>query len=461
MPKIKKSEFSIFNQIPALLFLFILLFSIEKPAISQQVDDAICLSGGNQEFDYRKKPWKGNNQFLLNYLMKIDYYNGSDKVRYLVPIKFWAYRSDNGTGGASHSEIKTFLNDLNYYNKLNNTGFQFYIREIKYIDKTSRQVFGYYVEAPLQTILRHTKPALNVYIIERFKKKQESKRMVRGTYNIFTKSVILQRENSKTSLSHEIGHYFGLLHPHRHYNMGKSKQEPVSRARSNGKGIPLCELNGDLLSDTQAEPKLTFLVDNDCNFIGTTLKDDWGDNYKSDVNNIMSYPTHNKCRDSFTMSQKAVMLYSASVNKYAASWSTDDPVNNKYFFDPYEPDNIQEIAGILEKGTEQTHNFHKIFIKKGKDATDNCDWIKFEVSDSDKKNIKVLITPDKENVQNLSATLFDKNQIILSSKKAAMSNETIELHFENVVSDWYYIYVTSQNLESSNVEKYTVKVDLY
>lgn len=448
--------------IKAKITIILIVFFIYNQSSAQQQDDAICFSGGKREIDYRKKPWKGNNLFLADYLLKINYFSDKNKIRYLIPVKFWVYRDNDGSGGASMTNIKSFITDLNYYYSTNQTGIQYYIRDISFIDKTSRKVFGYYFEGPVQTILRHTKPALNVYLVDRFKKKQESKRMVKGTYNIVTKSVILQYENSNTSLAHEIGHYFGLLHPHRHFDMGKSKQEPVSRERANNKGIPLCQLNGDLLSDTPAEPKLTFLVDNNCSFIGAALKDDWGDNYKSEVNNIMSYPTHYKCRNSFTLNQKAVMLYSASVNKYAKFWNTDDPANQKYFFDTNEPDDCQEMAGIVEPGNEQAHNFHKIFLKKDIDRTDSCDWIKFEVKAEDKRNVKVTITPDKENIQNLKAILFDKNKIQLSSKNSKSVDEQIQLGFENVVSDWYYIYVSlTGNDSSGKVNKYNVKVELY
>lgn len=460
---VTKANIHLFYKLVILSLLTLILTEIK--ATSQQLDDAICGSGGKLEMDYRKKPWKGNNLFLQKYLEQINYFNETDKVRYLVPLKFWVYRDNNGQGGASLKEIRQFMIDLNQINSSNQTGIQFYIREIKYIDKTARQVFGYYLEAPLQTILRHTKPALNVYLVEKFKKKQESRRMVKGTYNIVTKSVIIQRNNSNTALTHEIGHYFGLLHPHRHYNFGKSRQEPVSRTRKvkdDASSAPLCELNGDLLSDTPAEPKLTFLVDNNCNFTGTALKDAWGDNYCSVVNNIMSYPTHFKCRNAFTLSQKSVMLYSASINKYAKYWNTENAANHKYFYDRNEPDNDMEMADTLELDVEQAHNFHKIFLKPGKDISDTSDWIKFEVKRDDKRNIKITIQPDKDNQELINAQLLDKNLIRLSSNSTNSSNENIELGFKNVVSDWYYIHVSVPgNNKTEKIDKYTVSYELY
>jgi len=447
--------------------LIIFLFVVISPYLSycQQLDDAVCVSGGRREMDYRKKPWKGNNQFLETYLEKIKYFEERDIIRFSVPLKFWVYRNNHGEGGASYEDIKKFLTDLNENNRYNQTGIQYYIREIEFVDRTARQVFGYYLEAPVQTFFRHTKPAINIYLVDRFKKKQESRRLVKGTYNIFTKSVIIQRENSSTALAHEIGHYFGLLHPHRHYEYGKSKQEPVSRTRTakEEKGeIPLCEMKGDLLSDTEAEPKLTFLVDNDCNFTGNVLKDAWGDNYRSVVNNIMSYPTHTRCRNSFTLQQKSVMLYSAATNKYGKYWNMEYPANMKYLFDKHEPDNYKEMASIIDTGTVQDHSFHKIFIKPGKDNIDTTDWIKFEVKNEDKRNIKVIIYPAADNQNSLQAILYDKNLIPLATSDDKQPTDSIQLGFENVVSDWYYIYINNPyNKQSDNIETYQLRVELY
>ncbi len=445
------------------LVLAILLIASNINSIkAQKHDDAICVSGGKMELDYRKKPWKGENAFLQQFLEQINYFGNEEKVRFLVPVKFWVYRSSKGIGGASFEDIKKLMNELNYYNKFNKTGIQFYLREIKHINKTSRQVFNYHIEAPLQTFFRHTKPALNVYLIDRFTKRAESKKVVKGTYNITTNSIILRRKNSSTGLTHEVGHYFGLLHPHRHYNKGKSSQEPVSRTRTasnDGKGTPLCETRGDLLKDTPAEPKLTFLVNNDCEFIGNALKDEWGDNYQSDVRNIMSYPTHYTCRDSFTLSQKGVMLYSASVNKFAKYWNTEDLINHKYFFDANEPNDYFEMASPIKISVVQGFNFHKIFISKKEDKTDTCDWHKFEVKSKDKRNVRILITPSIENRQPIVATFYNKNLILLS-ENSSKNNEVIELGFKNVVSDWYYIKVSTKENSTNNIDKYSIEVKL-
>lgn len=120
------------------IFLIVFLFNYLNITTikSQFLNDKFC---GNKELlnlDYRKKPWKGKNQFLSDYLKKIDYKDNDDIVRFRVPIKFWMFRNDDGSGGSSPERIKILMDSLNYYNKVNYTGFRYYISEIKNINKT-------------------------------------------------------------------------------------------------------------------------------------------------------------------------------------------------------------------------------------------------------------------------------------------------------------------------------------
>lgn len=431
---------------------------------AQFLNDEFC---GNKEvlnFDYRKKPWKGKNQFLFDYLKKIDYKDNKDPVRFLVPVKFWLYRNNDGSGGASDEEIKILMNDLNYYQKQNNTGFRFYIREIENINKTKRLKLGYFVETPLQTIIHHTKGCINIYVTDFIKKKvRGTPYLVRGTYNIITKSVILQRNTSNTGLTHEIGHYFGLLHPHRNFKRGKSKQESVSRTRSFNsplkKGL-ICERNGDGLADTPAEPRLNFLVDNNCNFSGYALTDNWGDHYQSETNNIMSYPTHYRCRNSFTLSQKSVMLYQASENKYAGQWNTKDLKNEIHRFDIYEPDNTMEMASIIKNQKNQHHTFHKIFSPGKKESdSDQVDWVKFELTIQNKKNVQIIFNPDEAVKHDIRLSLYDSSKILLLKMDSKEQSDLLKMQVENLVSGWYFLKIEKKHSDQKKLYQYTIKVE--
>lgn len=95
---------------------------------------------------------------------------------------------------------------------------------------------------------------------------------------------------NKSTLSHELGHKLGLMHTHAFGN------ELV-----NGDN---CDIDGDRICDTPADPKLTGKV-NDCSYVGKDI-DLNGDPYNPDINNIMSYSLSN-CRNYFSYGQIEVM----------------------------------------------------------------------------------------------------------------------------------------------------------
>ncbi len=433
--------------------------------MSQDIDTQSYIEEDKKEFNYKRKPWKGNNAFLYDYLHSISYFGNEDKIRYLVPIHFWIYSDKDGNGAASLSDIKKYIDELNYYNKLNKTGFRFYLSNIKEISKTRRKIMGYYIEAPLQGIFRRMSNVINVHIIDNFKLLKNERRVVRASYSYISKSIVMRKVNSTTSLAHEIGHYFGLLHPHRNYNKGKNKQEPVSRTRTKNSRnkIPLCELRGDYLSDTPAEPKLSFLVDNDCKFVGNTITDSWGDNYKSHTNNIMSYPAHYYCRYHFTTGQIAVMLYTSASYNTSKYWSTDYKNNLKFSFDNSEPNDYFEMASNLKSDTVYSLNFHKIFVKKRRIKTDTCDWYKVELKNDTSQtnsqlNIRISVNFNKNNSNNILVDLFDKNRIKLNAIKIKKDN-SLTLEYKNLVEDWYYIKVSQiENKKNDIINKYNLLI---
>lgn len=110
------------------------------------------------------------------------------------------------------------------------------------------------------------------------------------------------------STTHELGHVFGLMHTHQGYN--GNNPELVTR----GSGAN-CDTKGDQLCDTPADPKLTNLVNSNCNYTGNAT-DANGDAYTPDASNIMSYSLK-ACRTTLTAGQLSNVSYSAA-NDYPA-----------------------------------------------------------------------------------------------------------------------------------------------
>ncbi|MBK8808487.1 MAG: hypothetical protein IPO21_18385 [Bacteroidales bacterium] len=105
-------------------------------------------------------------------------------------------------------------------------------------------------------------------------------------------------------IAHELGHYFGLFHPHEEGAFGSEYAEDRS----------LCASTGDLICDTPAEPTLTDLVES-CLYIGnlepsTALRDPAGKVYMPSVTNIMSY-SPDECKYGFSEQQfdRMLMIY--------------------------------------------------------------------------------------------------------------------------------------------------------
>ncbi|WKN46284.1 T9SS type A sorting domain-containing protein [Tunicatimonas pelagia] len=145
---------------------------------------------------------------------------------------------------------------------------------------------------------------------------------------------------SDHTLTHEIGHNLGLFHTHdggrsnnsSNRDCSKCYQESVSRTRKQGigclqtSGWKKCEVNGDFLCDTPADPNLFYdkvirLNPSSCNYDGTLGNDKWGAAWQPDEGNIMSYSfgNGNTCRSTFTPQQAAVMVL------FLPSFATSSP----------------------------------------------------------------------------------------------------------------------------------------
>lgn len=427
-----------------LLILIILSFSIKLS--SQSLHDG-CASREFSERKMKKLPWYGNNEFLDQVLNNVNYKKDSGQIFYRIPITLWAF-----TPKSDEQTYRKLINQLNFYNKENNTGFEFYYAQIIPKYKSTPFKIGYTLPAFFKGFFYREKETLNIMLVDQLIRKSLFKptRYYRGQYSSLTHNIILRLNSSSTSMTHEIGHFFGLHHPHRGWKRSKRHQESVSRERKAKrlfKNAKNCELNGDAICDTPAEPVLSKYVSKDCEYTGN-LTDKWGDKYVPNTKNIMSYPTFINCRDNFTEGQKAVMLYTAK-KKNIPEWSATD---KRFQTDEYEPNNSFTTASLLKNKTLK-NTLHLKYAGKKKGIIDNDeDWFLIEKdslnADFNKFNLKIEIENASKidfvaEVNNFPAV--QKGKIIKIKQKTSL----IPIDFSK--NKTFYIKITKAKANNINI----------
>lgn len=145
----------------------------------------------------------------------------------------------------------------------------------------------------------HSKHALNVYIANKINFRSEfgEPRSIDGFAQFF--SYIFLTPNGfqyDEIFIHEIGHYLGLLHTH---------ETEFGEELVNGSN---CDIAGDLICDTPADPNLWTL--GSCNY-NKPHTDSNGDTFDPDVTNYMSYALP-QCLNKFTSQQFSEMSANAN-----------------------------------------------------------------------------------------------------------------------------------------------------
>ncbi len=222
--------------------------------------------------------------------------NASAPVINSIPIKAHIIRKSDGTGGLNTSDLYKAVEDLNSI--YTDAFLEFFLCDgINYINNDD---FYNHFEKNKENQLTNgnfTAGVINIYFTDYVEISHGDS--LCGYANTFGgPDVIVMNKDcatNGTSLAHEMGHFFSLLHTHGSSN-SKLTTELVDGSN--------CDTDGDMICDTPADPQLTYYnVNSNCDYTGNKT-DANGAPFNPDTSNIMSYSRHS-CKSHFSPQQLA------------------------------------------------------------------------------------------------------------------------------------------------------------
>ena len=236
-----------------------------------------------------------------------------------IPVKAHIIRRSDGSGGLSEATLTTAIASMNINYQAVNLRF-FLCNGVHYMNSDALYDCDVDTENS-QLVLNNVNDAINIY----FANTLTSGSNVLNGISAFPSGVASENRiiiyngavSNGSTLPHEVGHYFYLLHTHE----TAVGTELVTR----GTGAN-CTTAGDLLCDTPADPCCFNYNASTCTYTGTGV-DANGQPYTPLINNLMSYYT--ECRTQFTSGQYNRMgdgyLYRLSLLQSSGAYSYNCP----------------------------------------------------------------------------------------------------------------------------------------
>lgn len=277
-------------------YLFLFLFSLSCFITNAQHEECgTKISSESLEYFNRMK---NKIEQLENEFLSKSPFERSSTLTSSIPIKAHIIRNDFGSGGLTEAELLDALAIVNA--NYASAGLSFFLcEEINYIDDSN--LYDYETNEENAMVATYgVENVINIYFADKVIDSASNNRLC--GYAQFpggsnpNESIVMDNgcTMNGSTLSHEIGHTFGLFHTHG--NGGGLTDELVNGSN--------CGISGDFICDTPADPRLSTSNVNDfCEYIGTTV-DANNDLFAPDASNIMSY-SRKECRTQFSEQQYA------------------------------------------------------------------------------------------------------------------------------------------------------------
>jgi hypothetical protein len=262
--------------------------------ISQHHPEGCGMTASPESIAYLKQ----NLDKRANYLNQ----NRSNNIIW-VPIQIHMTFENNGGGGLTDYEVNISLNKLN--TSFYPSGVQFYECAARNsINNSTLYNFEYNVSENTLTNVYDVPNVINVYYVNTLTSSGNSlcgyAFLPGGPDHIVVDNYCAY---SGQTLTHEFGHALSLYHTH-------GKTNGLTDELVDGSN---CNVAGDDVCDTPAEPNLFGQVDGNCNYTGNQV-DMNSVPFVPATNNLMSYSTW-ACRNTFTPGQNSRIAYSATFDR--------------------------------------------------------------------------------------------------------------------------------------------------